>query len=221
MKKLLLIFLYFSIICLCSVVAQTFNGSAGHMADNNSTEFTALVSGLNPSVIDTANFGLEKVCVDIDHTWDDDVMLRLVAPDGQSVMLVNSIGDSENNFTETCFTADASESITSGSPPFTGTFRPMGVLGLVNNGQVGNGTWKLIATDLQAGDDGEVLGWSITFGDDPATYHSLSSSNLPLVIINTNNQNIQDDPKIMADMGIIYNGSGVRNYRTDAFNHYS
>ncbi|GAB3167126.1 CotH kinase family protein [Telluribacter humicola] len=48
-----------------------------------------------------------------------------------------------------------------------------------------------------------------------------SSSNLPIVVINTHGQTIVDDPKIMADMGIIYNGAGVRNNLTDPFNHYN
>ena len=48
-----------------------------------------------------------------------------------------------------------------------------------------------------------------------------TSSNLPIVVINTNGQVIPDDYKITADMGIIYNGEGVRNYLTDPFNNYN
>ncbi|HLG38668.1 MAG TPA: CotH kinase family protein [Chitinophagaceae bacterium] len=54
-----------------------------------------------------------------------------------------------------------------------------------------------------------------------AASQTLTSSNLPIIIINTNGQTIVDDPKIMADMGIIYNGAGVRNNVTDPFNHYN
>ena len=50
---------------------------------------------------------------------------------------------------------------------------------------------------------------------------SFTSSNLPIVVINTNGQDIPDDPKIEADMGIIYNGPGVRNNLTDPFNDYN
>jgi CotH kinase protein/Secretion system C-terminal sorting domain len=50
---------------------------------------------------------------------------------------------------------------------------------------------------------------------------SLTSSNLPVLIINTNGQTIPDEPKITADMGIIYSGTGVRNNITDPFNHYN
>lgn len=47
-----------------------------------------------------------------------------------------------------------------------------------------------------------------------------TSSNLPIVVIDTRGQEIPDEPKINADMGIIYNGEGVRNYITDPFNNY-
>jgi len=46
------------------------------------------------------------------------------------------------------------------------------------------------------------------------------SSNLPIVIINTFGQEIPDEPKIVAFMGIIYNGVGKRNYFTDPLNNY-
>lgn len=49
---------------------------------------------------------------------------------------------------------------------------------------------------------------------------TLTSSDLPLIIINSNGQPIPDEPKITADMGIIYNANGVRNNITDPFNHY-
>ena len=50
---------------------------------------------------------------------------------------------------------------------------------------------------------------------------TLTSSDIPIIVINTNSQTIVDEPKIMADMGIIYNGSGNRNYMTDPFNNYN
>jgi len=50
---------------------------------------------------------------------------------------------------------------------------------------------------------------------------NLTSSNLPIFVINTHGQNIPDEPKITVDLGIIYNGEGVRNNITDPFNHYN
>lgn len=50
---------------------------------------------------------------------------------------------------------------------------------------------------------------------------TFTSSNLPIIVITTNGVPIQDEPKITADMGIIYNGVGARNNLTDAFNNYN
>ena len=48
----------------------------------------------------------------------------------------------------------------------------------------------------------------------------ISSSNLPIVIINTNNQNILDSARIICDMGIIDNGFGNLNTIGDIFIRY-
>ncbi len=48
----------------------------------------------------------------------------------------------------------------------------------------------------------------------------LQESNLPIVIIQTNDQEIPDEPKIDAKMGIIYNGPGAINRWTDPWSHY-
>ena len=53
----------------------------------------------------------------------------------------------------------------------------------------------------------------------------LTSSTLPIVVINTgsptfNDNTIPDDPKISASFGIIDNGQGMLNYLTDPLNHY-
>lgn len=50
---------------------------------------------------------------------------------------------------------------------------------------------------------------------------NFTSSNLPIIVINTNGQEIPDDPKITADMGIVFNTANARNSLTDPFNHYN
>ncbi|MEO8231360.1 MAG: CotH kinase family protein, partial [Ignavibacteriota bacterium] len=69
----------------------------------------------------------------------------------------------------------------------------------------------LIFTQSEAVPFNSVDGSLITF----------TSSNLPIVIINTNGQEIPNEYKITADMGIIYNGEGVRNNLIDPYNNYN
>jgi subtilisin-like proprotein convertase family protein len=202
--------------------AQLFTGGGGPIPDDGSTtDFPLLVNGLQPGILDTISFGVETICIDLVHTWNADLEISLVAPDGTTVPLTIGNGGADDNYTNTCFNAEAPTSIVNGSSPFTGTFRPQGQLGYVNNGQNGNGTWALRIYDNYAfADAGTLFSWSITFGPDPASYFTLSSSTLPIMVINTNGQTIPDDPKIMADMGIIWNGPGAINTLGDPFNHY-
>lgn len=62
------------------------------------------------------------------------------------------------------------------------------------------------------------LGWSLLSLSQSV---NLTSSNLPIIVINTQGVEIPDDPKIPADMGIIYNGPGLVNHMSDPFNHYN
>jgi hypothetical protein len=48
----------------------------------------------------------------------------------------------------------------------------------------------------------------------------LTSSNLPIMVIDTEGRDIVDEPKTMARMGIIYNGPGQRNQLSDPWNEY-
>jgi hypothetical protein len=205
-----------------SLFAQTFTGSGGIIPDDgNSINFPIVVIGL-PSTIDTLNFGVEKVCIDATHPYVSDLSISLVAPDGTFIVLTSGNGGDQDNYTATCFNQRAETPIAAGTPPYTGTFKPQGQLGLFNNGQNPNGTWMLRILDTYPfADQGSLISCSITFSDTPATAFMLRSSNLPIVTINTHGLNIIDDPKIMADMGIIYNGAGVRNDVDDSLNNYN
>lgn len=47
-----------------------------------------------------------------------------------------------------------------------------------------------------------------------------SSSNLPVISITTNNREIARNYRISANIGVIFNGQGQRNYSTDEYNHF-
>lgn len=64
----------------------------------------------------------------------------------------------------------------------------------------------------------------INYYPTPAWYNPPAGSlytNLPIIVINTNGQNIVDDLRIICDMGIIYNGLGNMNCITDPYNNYN
>ncbi|HRH69515.1 MAG TPA: CotH kinase family protein [Flavobacteriales bacterium] len=203
------------------VAAQTFSGAGAAIPDDGNTlEIPLVVTGLG-AVLDTSSFGLEQVCITVEHMWLSDLDIRIVAPDGTARLLVAGQGGDTDNYTNTCFTNDAEGTIGNGIPPFEGSFRPQGQMGSVNNGQNGNGTWLLRVLDTYPfADEGAVISWSITFGDTPAHYYNFQTSDIPLVVINTNGATIVDADKIMASMGIVDNGPGNLNHLTDAFNAY-
>ncbi len=49
----------------------------------------------------------------------------------------------------------------------------------------------------------------------------ITSSNLPIIVIKTDSQEIVDESRIKANMGIINNGEGMINHITDPYNDYS
>ena len=55
----------------------------------------------------------------------------------------------------------------------------------------------------------------------PPVEIGFTSSNLPIVVIDSKGVSIPDEPKVTADFGIIYNGPGAINNMNDPFNEYS
>jgi subtilisin-like proprotein convertase family protein len=202
-----------------NICAQTFVGGGGAINDFQTLEIPISVN-LSQTSIDTVGFGLETVCINLTHTYLADLTIEIKAPDGTTRTLISNIGGGDDNLVNTCFNLDAATQVQLGSAPFSGTFIPMGEMGAVNNGQNPNGIWKIRVRDDFGADVGNVLNCSITFGSNPAGYFEFSSSNLPIVVIETNGLAIGYDIKTDAQMGIIYNGPGNRNYMSNPFNEY-
>ena len=220
MKKIYLSIIH--LLILNVAFAQTFSGTTGPISDDGQpNEYVLTTSGLTSSSLNNA-FGLTQVCLNITHTYNSDLNVFIIAPDGTSVNLFSGIGGDGDNFTNTCLNQSASNSINSGNPPYTGIFKPQETIGNINNGQNGNGEWKLRIVDTYAfADAGFVLNWSITFDNNAPTPFVFSTSNLPIVIINTNGVPIQDEPSINATMGIVFNGDGIINSVNDIPNNYN
>lgn len=215
-------FLFFILISIStSLKSQTFKGTGGRIPDTGiETVFTATVKGL-PAKMDST-FGLEEICLSISHPLASDIVAFLESPAGVSVELTSVNGQGTSNYINTCFTNQAPTSVVASTGPFTGKYKPEGFLGRFNNGQNGNGVWKLIIKDWKAfSDSGSLKDWSLKFGKKPVKPLQFISSNLPIIIINTTQVPINDSVKTLVDMGIISNGQGHRNYITNSWNAYS
>ncbi|MBM3964795.1 MAG: choice-of-anchor D domain-containing protein [Planctomycetes bacterium] len=101
-----------------------------------------------------------NVRVNITHTWDSDLDISLVAPDGTEVLLAGGLGLDGDNYTNTVFDDSATTAIEAGAPPFTGTFIPAQPLSAMNN-KILTGTWQLKVVDTVLADIGVILDWSM------------------------------------------------------------
>jgi len=102
-----------------------------------------------------------NVGVTLSHTYDGDLILTLIAPSGTRVTLANHRGASSDNYTGTTFDDEAATPISSGTPPFSGSYRPETPLSALD-GIPSNGTWTLEITDSYAQDVGTLTAWSVT-----------------------------------------------------------
>ena len=101
-----------------------------------------------------------NVKVNISHGWDSELDVYLTAPDETRIELFTDVGGSQDDFIDTILDDEASLSITGGSAPFTGSYRPEGSL----NDLVGNdiqGAWILEVTDDSWFGSGTLNCWSL------------------------------------------------------------
>jgi len=135
--------------------------------DNGTTSSTLNVSGMSGFITDL------NVELDINHSFDGDLEVYLVAPTGQEVELFTDVGGSSDNFTGTVLDNEASTSIVSGSAPFTGSYTPEGDLSSIY-GINPNGAWKLKVTDDSSIDTGTLNSWKLEIAAvDNSTYQDI------------------------------------------------
>jgi subtilisin-like proprotein convertase family protein len=103
-----------------------------------------------------------NVTVSIAHQIDSHLNITLLGPGGQSVVLSNGTGLTGSNFTYTTFDDQATATLASGNAPFTGSFKPVSSLSVLN-GINPNGIWTLKVTDSKTGDPvGTLKSWFVT-----------------------------------------------------------
>ncbi len=158
------------------------NSTVQAIGPNAGTVTTSIINFTDDFTISDVN-----VTLDITHSWDSDLDVKLIAPDGiTEVILFEDIGSSGDNFTDTVLDDEAGTAITAGSAPFTGTFRPQGNLSDFD-GMSSAGNWTLSITDDTNGDGGTLNSWDLQL---------CGNANLSV-----------DDFLVEANMTIIYEGN--------------
>ena len=136
--------------------SQTVNISS----NQTSTVSTSVdASGLSGKVTDV------NVTFDIAHTWDSDLEVTLISPEGERIQLFDQVGDDGDNFSGTTLDGQASQSIANANAPFNGTFKPTGDLAAFN-GSDPNGRWTLEVTDHYEEDGGRINSFAVTIETD-------------------------------------------------------
>ncbi len=113
--------------------------------------YTASVHIMENIIITDVN-----VTINIDHDWDSDLDIFLTNPNGDQIELSTGNGGGGDNYTDTVFDQEADASISSGTPPFTGSFIPEGDLSSLN-GDYSAGVWTLEVTDTFGALDGGII----------------------------------------------------------------
>ena len=136
------------------------------------------------------------VKVNISHTYNQDLTLSLIHPDGREIILSQNQGGSGNNYNNTIFDAEATTPIQSGSSPYSGTYIPQGDLASLYN-SLSEGSWRFKVVDDATQDTGIIeavelilcLSGQLQPNDDNDLYPN-STDNCPYV---TNQNQIDTD----------------------------
>lgn len=107
---------------------------------------------------------LNDIIVNVSLTHDDlrQVLIQLVSPQGTEVFLLVYPAQGGTSLSNTNFDDNAEVSIVEGTSPFTGSYKPIGYLGVLH-GESLQGTWTLRVVDSQAGGNGYLESWKLLF----------------------------------------------------------
>ncbi len=158
------------------VVTYT-NNTIYNIPDNNATGISSYITVNNIDPVTINSNTVVSVQLDITHTYDGDLQIQLIAPSGNAINLSNRRGGSGNNFTNSIFIGSAALSISQGSAPFNGSYRPDGPFTSLTGNS--NGTWTLKIMDLAGTDIGTLNYWTLKLNDVVPTTISYNWTSLP------------------------------------------
>ena len=137
--------------------------------DDNPTGASSVIAVPDVKTVTDVN-----LTVNITHTFDGDISLYLIGPNGAQVELSIGNGGSGQNYTNTVFDDEATTPIGAGSPPFTGSFQPQQPLSTFD-GITAAGNWTFKVVDNYGWDVGTIDSWTLNL-----TYPAASCPDTPL-----------------------------------------
>jgi subtilisin-like proprotein convertase family protein len=184
--------------------AQTLSVSSGAISvtipDGNAAGITNTLTATIPTGATITGIAVN---FNITHPWNSDMIINLVAPNGQILNLVNARGGSSDNFTNTTISSASTTSLATGTAPFTGTFAadaasgvgPTSFLSTAANfaalySGTTSGSWRLAIRDRFSGDVGTLTSWSITFTYTPVPSVTWTNSNTAIGLAASGTGNI-------------------------------
>jgi len=107
---------------------------------------------------------LNDIIVNVSLTHNDlrQILIQLVSPQGTEVFLLIYPAQGGTLLSNTNFDDNAEMSIADGTVPFTGSYKPIGYLGVLH-GESLQGTWTLRVVDSQTGGTGYLESWKLLF----------------------------------------------------------
>lgn len=163
-----------------SVNCSTYQASELPVQIANAVGSLPKTTTVNIDVFDQAVIQDVNVNVTVDHSDIGDIALFLVAPDNTRVKLTEYLGGNGDDYLQTVFDQESSESIVFSLPPFTGSFRPVGDLSVLNGKNL-KGRWSLQIVDQL---DNFLRGYLDAF--------SITVCYRGNVVLDTDNDNIPD-----------------------------
>ncbi|MEZ4768690.1 MAG: proprotein convertase P-domain-containing protein [Caldilineales bacterium] len=135
----------------------TFDSGTLALAIRDRTNTYSTIAVPNVGTITDVNVTIGQ----ISHTYDADLDIYIRNPANVQRMLSTDNGGSGDNYTNTVFDDEAATAVTSGSAPFSGSYRPEQTLSAFDGGNAA-GTWTLRVYDDARGDTGTLQSWSVT-----------------------------------------------------------
>tara|TARA_B100000809_G_scaffold252838_2_gene288047 strand:- start:33956 stop:37279 length:3324 start_codon:yes stop_codon:yes gene_type:complete len=128
-----------------------------NIPDNDQNGITSTIN-----ITDAIEISDLNLTINIEHTYIGDLKISLKSPGQEEIILVPNRDDNGNNYTNTTFDDSATNHITDGSAPYTGSFKPIDPLATFNTSR-SNGDWALKISDNELEDKGKLLDWNISF----------------------------------------------------------